>query len=77
MKNNVIQKKQNLIQEYYFKLKELNQEKKAITKTINVMKEKFEKLIEVEADSEELLLFENMDDFLRERAEKNANQKSC
>lgn len=77
MKNNVIQKKQNLIQEYYFKLKELNQQKKEITKTINVMKEKFEKLIEVEADSEELLLFENMDDFLREREENIQSKKNA
>lgn len=76
MKNDGLKKKQDLIQEYYFKLKDLNAEKTAITKTINVMKERFEELIEVEADLEQLCLFENMDDFLRERAEKVLAQKA-
>lgn len=75
MKNDGLKKKQDLIQEYYFKLKDLNAEKNAITKTINVMKERFEELIEVEADLDQLCLFENMDDFLRERAQKVLGQK--
>lgn len=75
MKTTGVQKKQNLIQEYYFKLKDLNAEKKAITKTINVMKEKFEQLIEVEPELEQLLLFENMDDFLKVREAKLLNSK--
>jgi hypothetical protein len=66
MENNGLKKKQDLIKEYYFKLKELNKEKNAITKTINLMKDRFEELIEVEADLDQLYLFENMNDFLKE-----------
>ena len=38
MKNDGLKKRHDLIQEYHFKLKELNAEKNAITKTINVIK---------------------------------------
>jgi hypothetical protein len=75
MKNNGLRKKQDLIQEYYFKLQDLASEKSAITKTINVMKERFEELIKAEEDLDQLCLFENMDDFLREREQKLIGQK--
>lgn len=70
MKNDGLRKKQDLIQEYYFKLQDLASEKTAITKTINVMKERFEELIKVEEDLDQLCLFENMDEFLKERSQK-------
>jgi GTP1/Obg family GTP-binding protein len=70
MKNDGLKKRHDLIQEYHFKLKELNAEKNAITKTINVIKERFEDLIQTEPDLEQLSLFDNMDDFLRERSQK-------
>lgn len=65
---NGLVKKQQLIRDYYQKLKMLNAQKSAIQKDINTIKLKFEELIEIEADLDQLQLFENMDDFLAERA---------
>ncbi len=64
---NGLVKKQQLIRDYYQKLKTLNAQKSAIQKDINIIKSKFEELIEIEADLDQLQLFENMDDFLAER----------
>ena len=65
---NGLVKKQQLIRDYYQKLKMLNAQKSAIQKDINTIKLKFEELIEIEADLDQLQLFENMDDFLAEKA---------
>lgn len=65
---NGLEKKQQLIRDYYQKLKMLTAQKSTIQKDINIMKSKFEELIEVEADLDQLQLFENMDDFLAEKA---------
>ena len=75
MKKDGLRKKNDLIQEHYFKLKNLAFEKSALTKTINVLKERFEELIKAEEDLDQLTLFENMDDFLRERAQKVSDVK--
>ena len=65
---NGLVKKQQLIRDYYQKLKMLNLQKSSIQKDINTIKAKFEELIEVEADLDQLQLFENMDDFLTDKA---------
>lgn len=65
---NGLVKKQQLIKDYYQKLKMLTAKKSTIQKDINIMKSKFEELIEVEPDLDQLQLFENMDDFLVENA---------
>lgn len=69
MSNSGLFRKQELIKEYYQKLKMLNAQKGAITKTINTLKSRFEELIEIEADLDQLQLFDNMDDLLRVRDE--------
>lgn len=65
MSNSGLLKKQNLIREYHQELKSLNAQKGAITKRINILKIRFEELIEVEADLDQLLLFEDMDELLK------------
>ena len=76
MSNSGLFKKQELIKEYYQKLKMLNAQKGAITKTINTLKSRFEELIEIEADLDQLQLFENMDDLLRGREENLTCEKT-
>lgn len=65
MSKNVYQRKQELIQEYYQKIKDLEVERKSINSKLSICKEKFEELIYTEADLNKLSLFENLDEFLK------------
>lgn len=64
MANDNYRKKQELIQKYYQKIKDLEIERKSINSKLAICKEKFEELISTEADLDQLTLFENLDDFL-------------
>lgn len=64
MANENYKKKQDLIQKYYQKIKDLEIERKSINSKLSICKEKFEELISTEADLDQLTLFENLDDFL-------------
>lgn len=57
-------KKQKLIQIYFEKIKELELERKSINAQLKSCNEKFEELINCEADPSQLQMFENMDQFL-------------
>ena len=68
-KNDIIkgyQKKANLIQQYYEKIEKLEQKRSAVNREIKLFKGKFKELILSDPDPDQLVLFENMDVFLKE-----------
>lgn len=56
--------KQSLIVTYHKKIKELKSERKLINAKLLKCSEKFEELIHTKADSKQLELFRNLDNFL-------------
>jgi len=63
-----LEKKQRLLLEYYHAIDSLVKEKSAISAKIKKANERFAQLLETEADSAQIPLFENIDEFLAEVA---------
>jgi hypothetical protein len=65
-KFDLLQRKQELIKKYYFKILELEGERKGVNAKIKRLKERFQDLISNEAKPEQLNLFENIEAFIQE-----------
>ena len=61
-----LKKKQALIQYYFEQLGKLENDRKGINKKINAVKSQFNQLITTPADSDQLALFDNLDQYLAE-----------
>ena len=59
-------KKQILISKYYDKMKKLKNQRNETNAQLKIVQEKFEELINTNADVDQLALFDNLDEFLTE-----------